>query len=157
MDVSLIKKNPRFIYSSKKKLLSIIKQSLKILSLDKIDKKISFVLVDKQEIMRLNKCYLNHKGATDVITFDYQKEKESPIYAESFICLDTTFKQAKIYKNEFNTELVLYIVHSLLHLLGYNDKTSKKREIMRKQENNALQILKKKFNCFKTLKLKNVL
>ena len=105
----------------------------------------NFFLINKRESRQLNKKFLKHQGETDVITFNYKDEGPFQIYAETFICLDTTLKQAKEYGNDFNSELVLYIIHSILHLIGFNDLKKKEKEKMREKEKEIFSPIKKNF------------
>ncbi len=101
---------------------------------------INLLLVRDAEIHRINRKYLNHDCATDVITFGYieksKKNKKNPkiletdLLGEIIISLDTTRRQAKIFGNDFFYELCFYICHGILHILGWNDKTVKQRRLM---------------------------
>lgn len=108
---------------------------------------VTIYLVGDRKIRRMNRDYLGHDQATDVISFSQwegrplRRPKEMPLYlGEIFISLDTTARQALQYRNSFQYELLFYICHGLLHLLGWQDDTVRRRlKMWRKQE----QLLKK--------------
>ena len=86
-------------------------------------------------IRKLNKKYLKKNAPTDVLAFDISNPKEKEhLRADIIVSTDTALRNAK----EFNTtpfyELNLYSIHGLLHLLGYDDHSSKNRKLMRKKE-----------------------
>ncbi|OGX44783.1 MAG: rRNA maturation RNase YbeY [Omnitrophica WOR_2 bacterium RIFOXYB2_FULL_45_11] len=86
-------------------------------------------------IKKLNQKYLKTNTPTDVIVFPYSKDN-----ADIAISLDTAKRNARIYKSSLQKEILLYIIHGILHLNGYNDTTPKERKRMfAKQE----EILKK--------------
>jgi probable rRNA maturation factor len=100
------------------------------------------VLVGAKEMASLNEEFLGHEGATDVITFDYKSTVGSPpsivhslpIHGEIFICVAEAERQAKIFATDWRSELVRYIVHGILHLLGYDDLQPPARKIMKQAE-----------------------
>ncbi len=104
---------------------------------------ISLLFVDDKNIRKINKKYLGHDWATDVIAFGKSvpfKALEDPDYlGDIVISVETTQKQAKAYGNTFSYELFFYICHGILHLRGFKDKTQAQREHMHKKQ---AQILK---------------
>jgi metalloprotein, YbeY/UPF0054 family len=101
---------------------------------------ITYVFCDDEEILRINKLYLNHDYYTDIITFDYSEK--STIAGDLFISLDTVKSNADKYNVDFQEELLRVIIHGVLHLCGLKDKTPKEEKEMRNQEDNALAIYK---------------
>ena len=96
---------------------------------------INVILVDDEQILELNKQYLNHDFTTDVITFDFD---EDSIAGEIYISVDTADRQAKEYGVSLKNELKRLSIHGVLHLIGYDDDTDEKREIMHQLENKYL-------------------
>jgi rRNA maturation RNase YbeY len=89
-------------------------------------------LVAAPEMTRLNETFLRHQGSTDVITFDYAEPTEtSGLHGEIFVCLDEAVSQAGRFHATWQSELVRYVVHGVLHLLGYDDRQSRARRRMR--------------------------
>lgn len=98
---------------------------------------INVIFTNDQNILHLNKTYLSHDFYTDVIAFDYQEPGK--ISGDIYISIDTVKKNAKKYKCRFSIELQRVIVHGLLHLIGYEDKTESGRRKMREKESRYLQ------------------
>ena len=105
--------------------------------------KLFFHFVSEAKIQQVNNDHLAHDFVTDVITFDYSEGEE--INAEAFVCPPEVLKNAKTYKQSFDNEIVRVLLHALLHVLGYDDKTEKNRKEMREQEDCFLSVFKKKY------------
>ncbi len=105
--------------------------------------KLNFIFVSDDKILEVNKQYLNHDYYTDVITFDYCEGKT--ISGDIFISLDTVKSNASLYKQDFSKELHRVIIHGVLHLIGYQDKTDAEAKEMRTQENLALELYQEHF------------
>jgi len=126
---------------------SLIKQKIaRILCHEHIlDAELSVVFLTDQRIRTLNKKYLNHDFATDVITFDLssgiKKKRRTCLEGEIFVSGETAHRNAKKYNVTDSQELLLYVVHGILHLLGYKDKTASDKEKMRAKEQEILGIL----------------
>lgn len=118
----------------KKFLEKIAEKTLKILSLDFArDEKISIVLVGDAKIKALNKKYRKSNKVTDVLVFDY---------GEIFICLPQARRQAKKLGNILKKELAILLIHAILHLAGYKDKTKKDlNKMLKKQEEICQKII----------------
>lgn len=97
---------------------------------------VSIIFCSDNYLLEVNKKYLNHDYYTDIITFDYcEKELNNcPISGDLFISIDTVNRNAKEYKIEFEIELRRVIIHGILHLLGYKDKSETEAMEMRSQE-----------------------
>ncbi|MDR1666105.1 MAG: rRNA maturation RNase YbeY [Bacteroidales bacterium] len=98
-----------------------------------------YVFVSDRRILELNRQFLHHDDYTDIITFDNSTEKE--ISGEMYISIDTVRKNAKRYRTGFDNELLRVMVHGILHLCGYNDKTTRERQVMRAMEDDSLLLL----------------
>lgn len=101
---------------------------------------ISFIFCNDDYILDLNRKYLSHDYYTDVITFDYRKE--NILSGDVFISLDTVRSNAEDFNTTFDCELNRVIVHSVLHLIGFKDKSEEDAMIMRENENRCLELLK---------------
>ncbi len=99
---------------------------------------INFIFCSDEYLFELNAKYLNHHTYTDVITFSYD---EHLIEGDIFISIDRVEENATKYKVTFENELHRVMAHGILHLLGFNDKTSQEKEIMTDHENDYLSIL----------------
>jgi probable rRNA maturation factor len=102
---------------------------------------ISYTFVTDERLFEMNKRYLNHSSYTDIITFEYSTDKE--ILSEIFISIDRVKENADGFGSELNDELHRVMIHGILHLLGFGDKTPAQEKRIRKEENNALAILKR--------------
>lgn len=97
---------------------------------------IAYVFVDDEEILRVNRQFLQHDYYTDIITFD--DSQGSVINGDLFISLDTVRSNAAGLGVAYEQELLRVIIHGILHLCGINDKGPGEREIMEDAENKAL-------------------
>jgi probable rRNA maturation factor len=99
-------------------------------------------LVDTPEIQRLNETWLRHAGSTDVITFDYHDpEQPQRLAGDIFICVHEAVVQAKQFGTSWQSEVVRYIVHGILHLSGLDDRTPQERRKMKQAENHWMKVL----------------
>ena len=111
---------------AKKTLRSLPRASLDLAR----DEKISIVLVGDAKIKALNKKYRKSNKVTDVLAFDY---------GEIFICLSQAKKQAKKLGHSLKEELAILLIHGILHLTGYKDKTKKDLNKMLKKQKEICQ------------------
>lgn len=105
-------------------------------------------LIDENEMTRLNETRLRHAGSTDVITFDYG-EPGRPMTGEIFVCLDEAVLQAARFRATWQEELVRYIIHGVLHLLGRDDLKRAARHRMKREENRLLKKIMRDFRLSK--------
>ena len=84
-------------------------------------KNLSIVFVDDKQIAKLSKQFGRAFHATDILTFP-DSEKKSPLAGEIIISLDTARRQANEREISFTDELLLLIIHGVLHLQGFNDE-----------------------------------
>lgn len=120
----------------------IKKVIFKALRFEKINRsgEISVFLVNDQKIKRLNLAYLGKNSPTDVISFDNSINKNK-IFADIVISVDTASRNARIFKTAPWYELYLYVIHGVLHLIGYDDKDAKQRRTMRQVTERILRTL----------------
>lgn len=97
---------------------------------------IAYIFCSDEKILEVNREYLQHDYYTDIITFDYSEGKV--ISGDLFISLDTVKTNAEKFGTPYEEELYRTIIHGILHLCGINDKGPGEREIMEKNENEAL-------------------
>ena len=108
-------------------------------------KKLSLLLCDNRLIKMLNKKYLKKNASTDVISFPLSDELEPKYLGEVVVSVEKAVQVARKLKIKWQTELLLYIIHGILHLKGYEDKTKSERQIMKVKEEEILAKLKLKF------------
>lgn len=99
---------------------------------------LSVAFVDNAEIHRLNKQFLRHDYATDVITFPLSEEGET-LHGEIVISAEYAAGEAKSYSWTPELETALYLVHGILHLCGYDDHSKRDSERMKKRQAEILQ------------------
>ena len=100
---------------------------------------IAYIFVDDEEILRVNREYLQHDYYTDIITFDYTEG--DTISGDLFISLETVRTNAEQFGKPYEEELHRVIIHGILHLCGINDKGPGEREQMEAAEDKALALL----------------
>lgn len=93
---------------------------------------VDIILLDDKSIRKMNRQFLQHDYATDVITFPME---DSPLYGEIYISLDTARSQAAEYGVTLTNELCRLAVHGALHLCGHDDSTDEQRTAMQRLEN----------------------
>ena len=127
-----------------KKAVSFLLKELNI-STDEV----IFHFVSEKKISLLHKKFFNDPSPTDCITFpiDSPKEKKQGFHllGEAFICPKTAMKYA-----DPNKEIFRYIIHCILHLIGYEDMQVEERKRMKRKEH----LLLKKLDVKKPLSLK---
>ncbi len=105
------------------------------------DAEISLAFVDNATIGRLNKQFLNHDEPTDVLAFPLGDAKGSRLAAELVIGAEVALEQAANRGHDVQAELALYVIHGLLHLCGFDDKTATAAKDMRMRERHYLRKL----------------
>jgi probable rRNA maturation factor len=127
---------------------------------------IGICLVAAPEMTRLNETFLRHAGSTDVITFDYgfgvppsggskrgvmpaQNNRLKPghqtLHGEIFVCVDEAVLQARKFGTSWQSEVIRYLVHGVLHLLGFDDSSAGARRKMKQEENRRLREITRRF------------
>jgi probable rRNA maturation factor len=102
---------------------------------------ISLAFVDNPTIHQLNKRYLQHDEPTDVLSFPLSEANSRKLAGELVIGAEVAKEQAEERGHAVQAELALYVIHGLLHLCGYDDKSDKGAAEMRRRERHYLQQL----------------
>ena len=100
---------------------------------------LNFIFCSDTYLQRINLAYLNHDDLTDVITFDYTKDFHN-ISGDVFISIERVKENSTIFNSDLLNEFYRVICHGLLHLIGYNDKTSSEKEMMTSREDMYLHV-----------------
>lgn len=135
MAISFQNQSIEFKLSEKIKIKSWIKTI--IASEKKEMGNLNFVFTSDEEILKTNVQYLKHNTYTDIITFDYCEGKK--INGDIIISVERVKENADKFKTDFETEIKRVIIHGVLHLCGYKDKSEKDSKLMRSKENAALK------------------
>lgn len=101
---------------------------------------INLVFCNDKIIREYNLKYLGHDYETDIITF-YDRDEEDQTEAELLISVETVRSNSVRFRTTYERELYRVIIHGILHLCGYKDKTQKQKEIMKKKENYYLNLI----------------
>jgi len=100
---------------------------------------INFIFCKDSYLHQINVAYLKHDTFTDIITFD-NSEDNSIIEGDIYISIERIKENAEKFKVGFDDELHRVIIHGVLHLIGYSDKTSHLKQEMRKKEDAYLSL-----------------
>ncbi len=100
-------------------------------------REVNYIFCSDSYLLQINQQYLDHDTFTDIITFD-NSEEEGLIIGDIFISIDRIRENAKKYGVTEATELHRVMVHGVLHLLGYEDKTAESKKLMTEKENEYL-------------------
>jgi len=135
----------------------------KVLAIPNYD--LAVYLVAAPEMTRLNETFLQHEGPTDVITFDYcdqaaltsrlsspRSTPPSPLHGEIFICVDEALIQARRFRTTWQSELLRYLIHGVLHLQGFDDLRPRDRQRMKREESRLLRLCSCQFDLRKLAK-----
>ncbi|MDP8260271.1 MAG: rRNA maturation RNase YbeY [Candidatus Gygaella obscura] len=121
-----------------------IRSSIKIISRQlKIKKDFSIVFVDNRFIKRLNKDFLKAKQSTDVLAFNCDIKT---YLGDVIISVETAKQNALKYNSTFFKEIILYVIHGLLHLQGFKDYTKGEFMRMDKKQQSILNHTLKQLN-----------
>ncbi len=112
---------------------------LKVISLEKgTTLGLNFIFCNDRYLRKINIDYLRHNTLTDIITFDYSEDVG--IQGDIYISVQRVKYNASKFSAEFDDELHRVIIHGVLHLLGYSDKTARAKTVMRKKEDAYLSL-----------------
>jgi probable rRNA maturation factor len=100
---------------------------------------INYIFCSDPYLHQINFEYLNHDTLTDIVTFD-NSEKKSIIEGDIFISIDRVKENSNKYSRSFDDELHRVIIHGILHLIGYSDKSATAKKQMRKKEDAYLSL-----------------
>tara|TARA_B100001758_G_C18289948_1_gene546458 strand:+ start:580 stop:993 length:414 start_codon:yes stop_codon:yes gene_type:complete len=115
---------------NKKNIIEIINSI--VLEENKNVGELSLVFCNDTYLLKINKQFLDHDFFTDVITFDYCEG--NVISGDILISLERVKENAELFNVDFLNELHRVIIHGLLHLLKYKDKTKQEKKIMKNKE-----------------------
>lgn len=103
---------------------------------------LSIIICSDEYLLQLNREHLDHNYYTDIITFDLS-EQPKVVEGELYISIDRVSDNASNLGIRTHEELHRVIIHGVLHLLGYRDKTEDEQKIMRSKEDASLSLLAK--------------
>ena len=100
---------------------------------------LGIILADHQTVLDLNRTYLAHDYLTDVLSFPLGELGDAAIDGEVYVDLDTAAERHEDFAASFEDEARRYVVHGLLHLMGYDDATPAGQQAMRRLEDRYLE------------------
>ena len=122
-------------------LKRLIKRACAYLSLERYN--FSMLITDDSEIQAINSQYLKNDSPTDVLSFDLSDDfAPSEVHGEIIISVDQAIANHHAYSNDLDRELFLYLIHGILHLLGFDDDNLKDEQKMREKEKEIINHLK---------------
>lgn len=99
---------------------------------------INYIFCDDHYLYKINLKFLEHDTYTDIISFDNSEGDE--LNGDIFISTDRVTENAKEYNVDFSEELKRVIIHGILHLCGYGDKTESEAALMRQKEDEKIAL-----------------
>lgn len=100
---------------------------------------LQYIFLSDDDLLEINRSYLEHDYYTDIITFPLG-DKEGRLDSDIYISVDRVRDNAQNYACEFKDELDRVMIHGILHLCGWKDKTEEEERTMRQKENEALSM-----------------
>ncbi len=128
----------KFLLKDKRKLRNWFRAT--ILEEGGMPETLNFIFCSDNYLLNINTSYLNHNTFTDIITFDLSDDNQS-VSGDIFISIERVKENAKTFKIAFQKELHRVLIHGILHLLGYKDKTPPQENEMRSKEDYYLSLL----------------
>lgn len=102
-------------------------------------KSLNYIFCNDDYLCGINIRYLKHKAYTDIVTFNYGLPTE-PLEGDIFISIDRVKENATKFNIDFDIELHRVIIHGVLHMIGYNDKSKTEKIAMRNKEDTYLSL-----------------
>lgn len=99
---------------------------------------LNYIFCDDTYLLKINRDYLQHDYLTDIITFDYMLG--NALSGDLFISVDRVKENAEEFNVPFENELKRVMVHGVLHLMGYSDKTDTATKDMRAKEEEKIKL-----------------
>ncbi len=112
-------------------------------TLDLFNKKncsLTIVICSKNTIQKYNKIYRQENNPTDVLAFEFEKHKKENYLGDILVCSEIASETSKKLKISFEKEISRYVIHGILHLIGFSDKDKKSRKKMRYYEYKILKL-----------------
>jgi rRNA maturation RNase YbeY len=142
LSIKIFYDNTNFRIRSWRKVARILEE---VISKEgKISGDLNFIITNDEDLKKINVQFLEHDYYTDVITFNYNEK--NLINGEVYISLDMVKENAVNYNVSLNEEIKRVVIHGVLHLAGYDDKTEVLRRKMSGLEDYWLERLRSKYN-----------
>ena len=102
---------------------------------------LNYIICSDNYLLEINRSYLSHDTLTDIITFD-NSDEDNTVEADIFISLERVKENSEQLKTDITTEFNRVLIHGVLHLIGWNDKTQEDKAEMREKEEACLSLLR---------------
>jgi rRNA maturation RNase YbeY len=136
-EINFFSEGLNYTFKSKRKNIAWIIEAIQ--SEGKRAGEINIIFCSDEYLYKLNIGYLNHDTYTDIITFNFSEDK-GVISGDIYISLERARDNAKEFKQLLQTELRRLIIHGVLHLCGYKDKSQKDKALMTLKEDYYLSL-----------------
>lgn len=101
---------------------------------------INYIFCSDEQLLEINVKYLDHDYYTDIITFDYKENNR--VSGDLYLSTDRIIDNAKLNNISFDEEIIRVLIHGILHIIGYNDKSPNESKLMREKENFYINLYK---------------
>jgi rRNA maturation RNase YbeY len=125
-----------FVLKKKPAIISWLSCSIK--NENKLSGDISYIFCSDEYLHSINLKHLNHDNLTDIITFDYCEDKI--VNGDLYISIERIKENAELYNNAIENELHRVMIHGIMHLCGYKDKTTEDQKVMSAKEDFYLNL-----------------
>ena len=149
MKVLLSKERGSCALRCRERLKRALAYAQELAGLGDIPGTLNIVVTSSATMTEMNQGFLGHEGATDVLTFDLRTQDcqfEDDTVAEVYVCPDVAFEYSAKFGTSPSWELVLYMVHGMLHLAGEDDLSDAARKSMRAAEARVMEALGLRYN-----------
>ena len=140
MEISIVDREKFIDGPARKKLVRLVEKILGYLDLS-ARSELCISLVSDSDMRELNRQYRQIDTTTDVLCFPQKSEATPDLLGDIVISYQTTVRHSRRLEITVEEELRLLVVHAVLHLLGFDHKKKKEREIMREKEKEVLNYL----------------
>lgn len=156
MNIRLIKQRGTMPLKYRGRLLRALELAQLLAGLGEERGTLNLIITPSDRMAEMNEAYLGHEGRTDVLTFDLRGQDEAfngdaadeadACVAEVYVCPDVAVEYSAKFGTTPSRELVLYMVHGMLHLAGEDDLEEEARLSMRRAEQRVMEGIGKRFS-----------
>ena len=149
MKVRLSKERGSYPMHCRERLKRVLAYAQELAGLGGCQGTLNVIVTSKATMQSMNWDFLKHDGATDVLTFDLREQEqlfEEDAAAEIYVCPEVAFEYSTKFCTTPSYELVLYMVHGMLHLAGEDDLDDEARKSMRAAETKVMDALKLRYS-----------
>lgn len=147
MKIRLSKERGSYPLHCRERLKRILSYAQELAGLGGCQGMLNVVVTSRATMQSMNWDFLKHEGATDVLTFDLRDQEqffEDEAAAEIYVCPEVAFEYSVKFGTTPSYELVLYMVHGMLHLAGEDDLDDEARKSMRAAEARVMEALRQR-------------